>query len=253
MKTDEGDEIKNQIETLNREKTGKPLDEKKQITSKVVELKKQLLTIDDAKVTIEAKLQELNTAGCRQGDINERLSSLATTKISASDIRPNIAAPPPKKPKKQKGLNQKMAEELKKQLQPKKKKQNRKISDTDASEDSSNDKPKKKKARTTDELTQPKVPIVPDRKIPKKKPIDVSPQKDSKKPYVTPLDQVLGSKKKDEPKKAPAQPVKREKRNESKEDAPDIPDPETSTNRRQRTSGAARGVNDIRGGSTFHR
>ena len=57
MKTDEGDEIKSQIEALNREKTGKPLEEKKQITSKVVELKKQLLTIDDAKVTIEAKLQ----------------------------------------------------------------------------------------------------------------------------------------------------------------------------------------------------
>ena len=139
-------------------------------------------------------------------------------------------------------------------MNPKKKKQNRKISDTDASEDSSNDKPKKKKARTTDELTQPKVPIVPDRKIPKKKPIDVSPQKDSKKPYVTPLDQVLGSQKKDEPKKAPAQPAaKREQRNESKEDAPDIPDPETSTHRRQRTSGAARGVNDIRGGTTMHR
>ena len=38
-------------------------------------------------------------------------------------------------------------------------------------------------------LVTPKVPVVPTAKIPKKKPIVVSPQKESKKPYVQPLEQ----------------------------------------------------------------
>ena len=69
-----------------------------------MQLKKQLLEIDDEKLNLQSKLDAL-TQGCRPGNIQERLTSLATTKIQASD---RISAPPPpikKKKKKEKTLN----------------------------------------------------------------------------------------------------------------------------------------------------
>ena len=66
----------------------------------------------------------------------------------------------------------------------------RKTSNDSSANDENIEKPKKKKSRiSTDDLVTPKVPVVPTAKIPKKKPIVVSPQKDSKKPYVQPLEQ----------------------------------------------------------------
>merc|ERR1711970_1022869 len=135
MKTDEGDEIQSRIEALNREKRGKPLEEKNAITKKVVELKKQLINIDDTKITIQGKLSEM-TQGCRQGDINERLTSLATTKLTPTERSnpvPMAVLQPPKK-RKPKGLNHNSAKELKKQLSQKTKKQKTKISVTSVSE-----------------------------------------------------------------------------------------------------------------------
>ena len=259
MKTDEGEEIQSRIEALNREKRGKPLEEKNSITKKVVELKKQLINIDDTKITIQAKMSEM-TQGCRQGDINERLTSLATTKLTLTErSNPALMAPlaPPKK-KKPKGLNHNSAKMLKKELSQKTKKRIPKISDTEvtASDDSSNDKPRKKKPRTTDDLTQPKVAIVPERKIPKKKPIDVSPVKEAKKTYVQPLDQVLGKKDDTAKKATSAQSTQkhemRSKMSGEDEDAPDIPDPEiaqrSSGRSRSGASGVSRGVNDLRSG-----